>query len=153
MSVAEERGDGNERPEQQSAKLSEWIQHLEIQPERIRLRELKALLERLDPDDEWVRQLKDRIDEVLEPEVLGSDAVSRVAKLKRHLVFQLFTRSGPFWEALRDVRAQLGVEARTELPPPDLAYAVLVAEEEWPEEAADVVSIVQNQPNCVSAPW
>jgi hypothetical protein len=136
MSVAEER-EGNEKPEQQSVKLSEWIQHLEAQPERIRFLELKALLERLDPDAEWVRQLKGRIDRVLEPKVLGSDAASRLARLKRHLVFELFTQRGPFWEAIRDARARLGVEARTELPPPDLAHAFLAAEEEWPEEAAE----------------
>jgi hypothetical protein len=66
------------------------------------------------------------------------DAASRLGRLKRHLVLQLFTQSGPFWEAIRDVRARLGVEARTEVPPPSLAYAVLVAEEEWPEVAADL---------------
>jgi hypothetical protein len=137
MSVAEDRGEGNEVPEQQSVELSEWIEGLEAHPERIKLRELKALLEKLDPDDEWVRQFKGRIDEVLEPEVLGSDAVTRLAKLKRHLVFELFTQRGPFWEAIRDVRARLGVETRTELPPPNLAYAVLVAEEEWPEGASE----------------
>jgi hypothetical protein len=147
-----DRGEGNKGQEQQSVEFSEWIHRLEAQPERLRPRELKALLEKLDQDDEWVRQLKGKIDEVPEPKVLGSDAASRLARLKRHLVFQLFTRSGLFWEAIRDVRARLGVEARTELPPPDLGYAVLAAEEEWPEGAAEVVSIVQNQPNCVSAP-
>jgi hypothetical protein len=136
-SVAEDRSEGDQGPEQ-SVELSEWIQRLEAQPERPKLRELEALLERLDPDDEWVRQLKARIDEVLEPKVLDSDAASRLARLKCHLVLQLFTRSGPFSEAIRDVRARLGVEARTEVPQPDLGYAVLAAEEEWPEAAAEV---------------
>jgi hypothetical protein len=67
MSVAEDRGEANEGPEQQSAKLSGWIQRLEALPEKLKLRELKALLEKLDPDDEWVRQLKARVDGVLEP--------------------------------------------------------------------------------------
>jgi hypothetical protein len=75
---------------------------------------------------------------VLEPKVLGSDAASRLRRLKRHLAFEHFTQSGPFWEAIRDVRARLGIEARTEVPPPNLAHAFLAAEEEWPEEAAEV---------------
>ncbi len=37
--------------------------------------------------------------------------------LKRELVVQLFTRDGPFWEAVRDVRDRWGVEASAQLPP------------------------------------
>ncbi len=35
MSAAGDRGEGNEGPEQQSDKFSEWIQRLEAQPERL----------------------------------------------------------------------------------------------------------------------
>ena len=138
MSVEEDRGEGNEGPEQQSVDFSEWIQRLESQPQRSKLREVRALLEKLDPDDEWVRQLKARIDRVLEPKVSGSDAASRLGRFKRDLVFEHFTQKGPFWEAIRDVRARLGVEPRTEVPPPDLAHALLAAEEERPKGASEL---------------
>jgi hypothetical protein len=81
MSLAEERGEANEGAEQQSVEISEWIHRLEAQPEWLRLLELKALLEKLDPDGEWVRQLKGRIDGVLEPKVLDSDAASHLRRL------------------------------------------------------------------------
>jgi hypothetical protein len=87
MSAAEDRGEVNKGSEQRSLEFSEWIQRLEAQPERLKLRELKSLLEDLNPDDEWVRQFKAQIDEAIKPEVVGSDAANRLARLKRYLVF------------------------------------------------------------------
>lgn len=50
--------------------------------------------------------------------VLHSDAGVRLTKLKRKLVLQLYTRDGPFWQAVRKVRTLRGITASTQLPPP-----------------------------------
>ncbi len=48
---------------------------------------------------------------------IKSSADTKIVALKRELVVQLFTRDGPFWEAVRDVRDRWGVEASAQLPP------------------------------------
>ncbi len=46
-----------------------------------------------------------------------SSAESRLTELKEGLVWQVLSRSGEFWEKIRDMRSRWGITARAQLPP------------------------------------
>ncbi len=48
---------------------------------------------------------------------LESAAVGRLTEFKEGLVWQVFSKSGEFWEKIRDMRSRWGITARAQLPP------------------------------------
>ncbi len=86
----------------------------------------------------------DNEDRARDYRLLESSSDTRVAALKRDLVLQLYTREGPFWEAVREVRGRWRIEASAQIPshpldqtllPPGLSFAPPPpsSEKEWEE--------------------
>jgi hypothetical protein len=80
---------------------------------------------------------KDRDAPEYEPEVLPSDLGRRIEGFKREVVFQVFMRQGPAWDAVSDMRSRWGVSARAELPPASSNWPNNPYPEHWPEEYTD----------------
>ena len=65
---------------------------------------------------------------------LPSSAEDRLREIRRELVIQLYSRRGPLWEAVRDVRERRKIKPKRQLPPP---VRVWLLPEDAPEREDD----------------